>query len=763
MNKLVGDRDWSSQEVCHLLLDLPLKHSTRRVLNVNLRRPEEHAQLFFAPDGAEDDNVQQPGQPQKGKTLIQKYQDRADELENVRYVDFCRKYTHDKNPRLRPRAKDRVLNIYPRYKVATEYEDFSRARLMLHHPWRILNDLLYDDVDEEEKVTFAEVYGNCHLFHNHDKDGLDDDEETFNFEDASQDGENAHVQAQDIEASFAELAARLPDASGAHVEDADNLGRRDIDDVDWHPRIGHEGIVDNPDFWKDAKQDSTDEYDLNVLGKKDDLEAKQRVVWNVIINHFWEGEMSILEPSKYEAQPQLLLHIDGQGGTGKTFTVGIVSRDLFRVAKQYGFKKEVLRRVAPTGVAAYNINGRTLHSLFRLPIKTKTYYALTAENLRALQNNLRGVSYLIIDEKSMVSLRVLSFLDRRLREIFPTHAKDPFGGMNIVLMGDFYQLHPVGEMPLYSTARSKTKDQEITRGQALYKRFDKTITLNVVKRQEGDDPRAVAFRQCLDHLRVDAVTHEDWQLISTCVQSQVQNLADFDDAIRIFGKRENVRLYNHSKLRDLQVPVINVTTDHTGHPMAKKASTDEAGNLQVSFALAINAKVMLLENLRTTHGLVNGRMGYVRDVVWGRHVTNPRKESPDVILIYFPSYNGPCFKEVNGEKLVPIFRSRRNFSHGSQACTRTQFPLILAYAITVHKSQGISLDQAVLNITDKEFAPGLTYVAVSCVRTLDGLLFEEPFDFSRFKPRKSTTKQMRHEDTPAGRVASSTGQRRRVT
>jgi hypothetical protein len=224
------------------------------------------------------------------------------------------------------------------------------------------------------------------------------------------------------------------------------------------------------------------------------------------------------------------------------------------------------------------------------------------------------------------------------------------------------------------------------------------------------------------------------------------NLADFDDAIRVFGKQESVRLYNHSKLRDLQVPVIIVTADHTGHPRAKNASTDEAGNLQASFALSINAKVMLLENLWTTQGLVNGRMGYVRDIFWGRHVVNPRKEPPTVLLIYFPGYNGPCYKEVNGEKLVPIFRSRRDFSHGSKACTRTQFPLVLAYAITVHKSQGISLDQAVLNITDKEFAPGLTYVAVSRVRSLDGLLFEQSFDFSRFKPRKSTIKQMRHED-----------------
>ena len=76
--------------------------------------------------------------------------------------------------------------------------------------------------------------------------------------------------------------------------------------------------------------------------------------------------------------------------------------------------------------------------LFCLPIKTKTYDALTLENLRLLQNYFRGVKYLIIDEKSIVRLRVLSFLDRRLKEIFLTKAAELFGGMNIILIGDFY-------------------------------------------------------------------------------------------------------------------------------------------------------------------------------------------------------------------------------------------------------------------------------------------------------------------------------------
>jgi hypothetical protein len=102
-----------------------------------------------------------------------------------------------------------------------------------------------------------------------------------------------------------------------------------------------------------------------------------------------------------------------------------------------------------------------------------------------------------------------------------------------------------------------------------------------------------------------------------------------------------------------------------------------------------------------------------------------------------------------GEKLVPIFRIRREWPRGTVTCARTQFPLVLAYAITIHKSQSASLDQAVLNISQRDFALGLTYVAISRVRSLDGLIFEEPFGFDRLVPDKNATWHMREDDRRA--------------
>ena len=97
--------------------------------------------------------------------------------------------------------------------------------------------------------------------------------------------------------------------------------------------------------------------------------------------------------------------------------------------------------------------------------------------------------------------------------------------------------------------------------------------------------------------------------------------------------------------------------------------------------------------------------------------------------------------------MTTTLRSKREWLRGGHTCSRTQFPVVLAYAITIHKSQGISVDRAVLNISDrKDFAPGLTYVAVSRIRTLRGLMFEESFDFSRFKAAQSLTEDQRRDD-----------------
>jgi hypothetical protein len=123
--------------------------------------------------------------------------------------------------------------------------------------------------------------------------------------------------------------------------------------------------------------------------------------------------------------------------------------------------------------------------------------------------------------------------------------------------------------------------------------------------------------------------------------------------------------------------------------------------------------------------LVNGAIGTLRGLVWKNDIASNemRTSMPHALLVSFDSYNedSPVYVDVNGHRCVPIFTTKTEFEYKGVNCSRTQFPLTLAYAITVHKSQGITLDKAVLDISAKEFTAGLSYVAVSRVKRLDGL------------------------------------------
>ena len=160
------------------------------------------------------------------------------------------------------------------------------------------------------------------------------------------------------------------------------------------------------------------------------------------------------------------------------------------------------------------MGGTTLHSLLKLPINLshkKELPELMGERKKALQDELKGMKLLVIDEKSMIGCYMLYMIHTRLCEIFEKNKSQPFAGISVIILGDFAQLAPVGGKSLFSTV---DKDFSLyqTQGKMLFNEFiEKTIRFDVIMRQQGEDQQR--FRECLDSLSNGTFQKTDWEYL----------------------------------------------------------------------------------------------------------------------------------------------------------------------------------------------------------------------------------------------------------
>ena len=280
----------------------------------------------------------------------------------------------------------------------------------------------------------------------------------------------------------------------------------------------------------------------------------------------------------------------------------------------------------------------------------------------------------------------------------------------------------VMDLPLYTmVSRSELSDL----GSVNYHQFDYAIILDQVMRQAGNNDTQQQFRDILMLLRNGELSVEDWKHLIKQTLAEAEDPSSFNDALRLFPSTAAVSEYNVAKLHANGQPVSMIKAVHSG-PGASKVSTDDAGGLEPIACLAQGARVMLTANFWVQAGLVNGAMGTVVAICYDEAGESP-PNLPVAVTVRFDSYCGPTLPDGT----VPIIPLRRTWLSTEKQSSRLQLPLKLAWAVTIHKCQGMTLNKTVIDVGKKEFSAGLTFVACSRVRQLKDLLFVPPFPFQR--------------------------------
>ncbi|WP_092073804.1 AAA family ATPase [Prevotella sp. tf2-5] len=426
--------------------------------------------------------------------------------------------------------------------------------------------------------------------------------------------------------------------------------------------------------------------------------AKQEIQTLDTKNQEWQQALQVIQYTRRS------LFLTGKAGTGKS--------TFLRYVAQHTKKKYVI--LAPTGIAAINAGGQTLHSFFKLPFhpllpndsrynirnirKTLKYSGDTTKLLRELE-------LIIIDEISMVRADIIDFIDKVLR-IYCRNMRVPFGGKQLLLVGDIFQLEPVIKedewrlmQPFYASAyffsAKVWQEMELV-----------SIELRKVYRQS--DARFIGL---LDRIRQNQTTAEDLRAINERLDaSPKKGKKEGALAITLATRRDTVDYINDQKLKELE------GRSSVFQGVIKGEFPETSLPAPMELEVKPGAQVIFIKNDKEKRW-VNGTLGVVIYIDEGEGI---------ITVVDEDGHEYDVEREV-WENMRYTFNEKEQKIEEELLGTFVQFPLRLAWAITVHKSQGLTFRQVKIDFSGGgAFAGGQTYVALSRCTSLEGITLTEP-------------------------------------
>lgn len=424
--------------------------------------------------------------------------------------------------------------------------------------------------------------------------------------------------------------------------------------------------------------------------------------------------------------------LTGKAGTGKSTFLKYIRANI----------KKKLIVLAPTGIAAVNVGGQTMHSFFKIPFKPLLPDDPDIANISRLRKMLRytkekvklirELELIIIDEISMVRADVIDFVDRVLR-VYSGNMREPFGGKQLLLVGDIFQLEPVVTHDMRDILRRYYKNFFFFNARAFEQINLVAVELRKIYRQNDNE-----FISLLDRVRVNRATSADIARLNQRCNPDYQDVND-DFAITLATRRDTVDSINDAHMQALK------TKQHTYEGIIEKDFPESSLPTAKNLVLKVGAQVIFIRNEKEGRWY-NGTIGKVT-----------RLEDDQVYVALENGEEMEVLPEL-WENMQYTYNEKEKKVEEKVLGTFKQIPIKPAWALTVHKSQGLTFNHVVLDFVGGAFTGGQTYVALSRCTSLEGITLLKPLsdrdiivsmavvDFSRqFNNRQMLSEAMEQE------------------